>query len=285
MTDLKALKQSGFIPQRQEGLFCLRVKVTGGLVPVDKMLILADIAEKYGAGKLHLTSRQSVEIPFIKRKNIEAVRQRLSENGLAPADLRPGIRTIAACQGSEVCQCGLINSQDKAQMLQKRLVDEPERQIPIPHKFKIGITGCPNNCLKAEEHDIGLKGALIPSYNAEDCTHCGLCQKVCPAQAIKVSKTDLTYESDKCIHCGRCRNKCPENCWTGQEGIHLYFGGLFGNTIQAGRILGPTVTDDNAIVAIIQKALSYFETNGRKGERFGRTITRLGWDDFRSYME
>ena len=276
MTDVKELKKWGFIPQRQEGFFCLRVKVVGGTVPAGAMRAMADLAEKFGAGKLHLTSRQSVEIPFIKLENIDSFRRGLSEAGLAPANLGPGIRTISDCQGSELCRSGLINSQEKARLLQK-MADE--LTLKLPHKLKIGITGCHNNCLKAEEHDIGLKGAFFPTLSSpEKCNHCGICQQVCPSGAITTSETNLQYAADKCSHCGRCYNKCPEKCWTGREGVHLYLGGLFGNTVQSGRLVVPTITDDETLLAVIKKVLSYFEANGRPGERLGRLITRLGWE-------
>ncbi len=283
MADLKELKKWGFIPQRQAGFFCLRVKVVGGTIPADKIRLIAGLAEKFGAGKIHLTSRQSVEIPFIKLENVEAFRRGLSEAGLAPANLGPGIRTISACQGAELCRNGLIDAQEKARLMQKQLVDEFKTNLP--HKLKIGVTGCHNNCLKAEEHDIGLKGAFFPVYSApEKCTLCGICQDVCPSGAIAVTETDLRYEAGKCARCGRCYNKCPEKCWTGREGMHLYFGGFFGNTMQFGRPWGPTLTDDETLLATIKKALAYFEAKGRPGERLGRLINRLGWDDFQNYM-
>lgn len=283
MTDVKDLKKMGFIPQRQEGYFCLRVKIVGGAVPAETMRVIAGLAEKYGAGKLHLTSRQSIEIPFIKLENTETFSQALAEAGLAPANLGPGIRTIAACQGAELCRGGLINSQEKAKMLQKYFDEHP---ISLPHKFKIGVTGCANNCLKAEEHCIGLKGALIPLFSApEKCTHCGVCQNACPSGAITVTATELNFEAAKCSHCGRCHNKCPEKCWTGQPGTRLYFGGLFGYTIQFARPLGGTITDDEILLKTILKALGYFAAKGKPGERFGRLLGRLGWEDFQGYME
>ena len=36
----------------------------------------------------------------------------------------------------------------------------------LPHKFKFGVTGCQNNCLKAEENDVGIKGAIRVNWNS-----------------------------------------------------------------------------------------------------------------------
>lgn len=48
----------------------------------------------------------------------------------------------------------------------------------------------------------------------EDCIYCGICQKVCPADAIKVDRPDTTWELDafRCITCNECVLKCPKKC-------------------------------------------------------------------------
>lgn len=280
MTDYSALKRGGFIPQRQDGFFSLRIKVLGGRLEAENLTTLAALAETYGRGHVHLTTRQGLEIPFIRLGDIEAVKEALDEGGLRPASLAPGLRTMTACQGTSVCSSGLMAPQDMVETLDREL-DGCE----LPHKFKIGVTGCPNNCIKAEENDIGLKGALIPLWTAPDrCTHCGLCQKACPVQAIVVTKDDLSYDSEKCIHCGRCYNRCPEKCWSGRPGWHLYFGGLFGNNIQLGRRFFPTLTEDRDVLAAIGRGLEFFRQNGKKRERFGLTVDRVGWDKLEDFL-
>ena len=281
MTDYKELKREGFIPQRQEGLFSLRVKVLGGRLEAEDLNTLADIAENYGRGHVHLTSRQGLEIPFIRLGDIDEVKKALADNNLETAKLAPGLRTMTACQGASVCPSGLTAPQDLVETLDRELDGQG-----LPHKFKIGVTGCPNNCVKAEENDIGLKGAMIPLWTAPDrCTHCGICQKVCPAAAITVSKDDLAYDSEKCIHCGRCFNRCPEKCWSGRAGWHLYFGGLFGNVIQLGRRVFPTLTEDADVVAAVGRGLAFFRQHGHKRERFGMTIKRVGWDKLEEFLK
>jgi ech hydrogenase subunit F len=50
----------------------------------------------------------------------------------------------------------------------------------------------------------------------EDCIFCGICQRECPADAIKVSRPDGTWELDafRCITCNQCVLKCPKKCLT-----------------------------------------------------------------------
>ena len=72
--DYAALKKGGFMRQKQKNNFSLRLAVVGGNLTAENLRIIADVAEKYGDGHVHLTSRQSVEIPFIKLEQVEEVR-------------------------------------------------------------------------------------------------------------------------------------------------------------------------------------------------------------------
>lgn len=285
MATLKELKDGGFLPQKQKDRFSMRIKAVGGSVTAADMKILADVAEKYGAGKFHLTSRQTLEIPFIKLEDVETVRALLEGHGIEVAKLGPSVRTITACHGAALCPSGLIDTQAVAQLLQKNLADDPATRVTLPRKLKVGVTGCHNNCLKPEENDIGVKGACIPTYAQPDkCVHCGLCQKICPAGAIEVTKTELKYDAAKCYHCGRCFLKCPKHCWEGEIGMDVFAGGLFSNTIQPGRQIGFMLKDEAALLKTVRRALEWFSANAKPGERFGRALNRVGWENFNAFM-
>ena len=107
-----------------------------------------------GGGHVHLTSRQSIEIPFVKLDDIDAVKSSLAEENVEPGVCGPRVRTITACQGNAICPSGCIDTYALAKELDDRYFPRE-----LPHKFKFGITGCQNNFLKAEENDLGIKGA------------------------------------------------------------------------------------------------------------------------------
>lgn len=64
--DYAALKKGGFMRQKQKGCFSLRVAVVGGNLTAENIKTIAEVAEEYGHGYVHMTSRQGIEIPFIK---------------------------------------------------------------------------------------------------------------------------------------------------------------------------------------------------------------------------
>ena len=69
--DYSTLKKGGFMRQKQKNCFSLRLAVVGGNLTAENLKTIAEVADKYGDGHVHLTSRQSVEIPFIKLDDID----------------------------------------------------------------------------------------------------------------------------------------------------------------------------------------------------------------------
>lgn len=280
--DYKELKDNCFMRQADKDRFSLRLRIAGGNVETKYLQKVIEIADKYGDGNVHLTSRQCIEITNIKLEDIEAVKEELVKAGLRQGVCGARVRTITACQGASICQSGLIDT--------KSLAEEFDRLYyarEVPHKFKIGITGCRNNCLKAEENDVGVKGAMKPAWLKEKCTYCGLCETVCHPGAIQVDKANktLTYDESQCILCGRCVKKCPSQAWEGKSGFIVYFGGLFGNKIQIGEQLLPAVFSTQELHFIIEKTIEFFKEHGKKGERFGILLNRMGWDVFKKFLD
>ena len=72
--DYATLKKGGFMRQKQKNNFSLRLRTVGGHMSAEQLAKVAEVAEKYGEGYVHLTSRQGVEIPFIKLDQIEEVK-------------------------------------------------------------------------------------------------------------------------------------------------------------------------------------------------------------------
>jgi len=278
----KELKKGGFMQQIQKETFSLRLRVVGGQIQADHLKKIGEIADKFGEGYIHLTSRQSVEIPFVRFSEIDQVKSELAASGLQVGVCGPRVRTITACQGNKICPQGLINTTALATEIDKRYY-----AIELPHKFKFGITGCRNNCLKAEENDFGIKGGVKPAWNETACTFCGLCEAICPTAAIKVNKQEksLNFDESACIYCGKCLKSCPTEAWTGEHGFIVYFGGLFGNRIAIGKQLLPLIFNEADLHKVIEATLDFFQKNAKQGERLRTAIDRIGWDIFQRKVE
>jgi dissimilatory sulfite reductase (desulfoviridin) alpha/beta subunit len=280
--DYAALKKGGFMRQIQKDRFSMRLKVIGGQLTAEQLQTICTAAQKYGKGYIHLTSRQGVEIPFIALEDIEDVKKELAEGGVSVGVCGPRVRTVTACQGSAVCPSGTIETSGLARELDQRYFGRA-----LPHKFKIGITGCRNNCLKAEENDLGIKGGIAPAWKKENCTYCGVCEAVCPVKVIAVDKENSALACDEkgCVYCGKCVKSCPANAWEGKNGYLLSFGGMFGNEIKEGLRLLPLLFDKEQVFKAVDAAIRFYEQRGNPGERLGRTLSRVGTEMLKNDVE
>ena len=275
--DYASLKKGGFMRQKQKGYFSLRLAVVGGNLTAENIKTIAEVADKYGHGYVHMTSRQGVEIPFIRFEDIEEVRAKLSEGGVRPGVCGPRVRTVTACQGSEICPSGCIDSYGLAKEFDERYFGRE-----LPHKFKFGVTGCMNNCLKSEENDLGVKGGYIIDYKEDQCISCGVCIKACREGALTMENDKVVIDKEKCNNCGRCVKSCPADAWDFTPGYIVSFGGLFGNKIYKGEQIVPIIKDKDTLFRVADAAIDFFDKNANAGERFRLMLQRLGEDEFRT---
>ena len=82
--DYAALKKGGYMRQKQKGYGSLRLAVIGGNLTAENIKKVAEVAEKYGRGYVHMTSRQGIEIPFIKVEELAEVKEELAKGGVRP---------------------------------------------------------------------------------------------------------------------------------------------------------------------------------------------------------
>ena len=240
--DYASLKKGGFMRQKQKGYFSLRLQVVGGTLTTENLRIIQEVADRYGHGYVHLTSRQGVEIPFVRYEDIEIVKAELAKGGCKPGVCGPRVRTVTACQGNAVCPSGNIDTYKIAEKL-----DERYYARELPHKFKFGVTGCQNNCLKAEENDLGIKGALDVHWDEEKCTLCGVCEKACRVNAIEIKDGQLTMDASKCNYCG-----CQElsfRCMAGRQRLYGHLRGTFWQYDRPGIRNAPIDKNGGAVVS------------------------------------
>lgn len=273
--DYNTLKNGGFMRQRQKYLFSLRLHITGGNLTSEQLIALSEAAKKYGHGKVHLTARQGVEIPYIHLDDIEHIKEDLERAGLSHG-VRSKVRTVTACQGSTVCPSGLIDSQALAQQIDRRYYG-----MQMPHKFKFAVTGCPSNCLKTQENDIGITGGIEPALNRKDCLLCGLCAEVCPMDAIHFDGENIELRRESCNLCSDCISVCPSDAWTkGNAGYILYVGGKMGRRPRFADKLAELLSETQ-LFETIDRVINFYVEKGRPQERLGDTIERVGLEELR----
>lgn len=145
-----SLKGKGILAQKQDGYFAIRFLSKVGYFSADDMIALANLAKKYGNGELSLTSRLTIEIPYIKESNLKDLLKEASLKGLVIGGAGPTVRAVVACKGS-VCVHGLIDTR----ILGEKIENEFLGRV-LPNKFKIGVFGCVNSYGKAQSNDLAV---------------------------------------------------------------------------------------------------------------------------------
>lgn len=193
--DYDALKKRGFLRQKQDGFFILRTRMAGGNYSADHIRALAEIAKKYARGITHFTTRQGLEIPFIKYQDIDKVEKEIEKSGISTGTSGPRLRATTACPGNSWCKRGLIDTFTLFEKIEKKI--GMICGMDLPHKFKIAISGCPNKCTRAQASEIGIHAAVdieSPDKKIGYALYLGGCGGKTPRLGFRLDKVFIEEE-------------------------------------------------------------------------------------------
>lgn len=278
--DVKRVKGLGCLKdKRYEDVFNVRVITRNGNVSSDEQRLVADAADKFGSGRVTLTTRMTFEIQGVPYKNLDPLFAFLKEGGLETGGTGPKVRPIVSCKGT-TCVFGLIDTFALSEKMHERFYKAYHGTV-LPHKFKMAVGGCPNNCVKPELNDIGVIGQRVPHVDTEKCRACKKCavEVSCPMKAASTENGKLNINTEICNNCGRCIPKCPFGAITSEgEAYRVYIGGRWGKKTARAIPLSRIFTSQDDVLDVIEKAILLFRDEGIAGERFADTIERLGFD-------
>lgn len=262
-----------------------RVITRNGKITADEARTIAEAAELFGSGEVTMTSRLTMEIQGVPFDNIEPLREYLMQAGLETGGTGSKVRPVVSCKGT-TCQYGLIDTFGLSEEIHERFF-HGYANVKLPHKFKIAVGGCPNNCVKPDLNDLGIIGQRIPQVYMEKCRGCKICrvEKNCPINVAKVVDGKIVIDENSCNHCGRCIGKCPFNAFEDYtNGYRIYIGGRWGKKVAQGRYLEKVFTDKEEVLSVVEKAILLFREQGITGERFADTVARIGFENVQEQL-
>ena len=279
-SEIKRVKGLGCLwDKRFPDVFNVRVITRNGKITAAEQRAVAEAAEKFGSGEVTMTTRLTLEIQGVPYANLEDLFAFLAQAGLETGGTGSLVRPVVSCKGT-TCQYGLLDSFGLSEKLHERFY-RGYHNVTLPHKFKIAVGGCPNNCVKPDLNDLGIVGQRVPVIDIAKCRDCKVCQVEtnCPIHVAKLENGKLHIDPDACNHCGRCKGKCPFGVTEEfVDGYRIYLGGRWGKRVAHGHPMDKVFTSEEEVLDIVERAILFFRDEGITGERFADTIDRLGFD-------
>ena len=150
--DLKQdILEKGAIVQRDRETYAVAPHIPGGIVSAKTLRTIADVADRYQAQALKITSAQRIAIIGLPEEQLDAVWADLGEKQGAPIGLC--VRSVKICPGTDYCKRGQRDSVKVGLEM-----DEKYHGMELPWKLKMGVSGCANDCAEVCIKDVGLIG-------------------------------------------------------------------------------------------------------------------------------
>src|ERR687890_440260 len=170
--EVERLKWVGIYPQKQGGdAFMMRIKVPGGVLTPEQTRVVGKIAADFARGPvpnphfgnnfLDLTTRQDVQMHWIKMENVPEIWRRLEEIGITTVQAcGDSARNVLCCPVSGLGYDEAIDAYPVAQAISAYFTGNRE-YANLPRKFKMSVTGCLEDCAQAEINDVGMLPARL----------------------------------------------------------------------------------------------------------------------------
>src|SRR6056297_2575226 len=137
--------------------YMLRVAIPYGTLNSAQMRQLAMISERWDKGYGHFTTRQNIQFNWPRLRDVPDMLEALADVGMHAIQTSGNtIRNVTADHFAGAAADEIADPRPYAELLRQWSTDHPEFQF-LPRKFKIAVTGSPNDRAVTKAHDIGLR--------------------------------------------------------------------------------------------------------------------------------
>ncbi len=137
--------------------YMLRVPIPYGVMRADQLRALAEVAERFDRGYVHLTTRQNVQFHWIRLVDVPAILERLAEVELTPIQAcSNSIRNITSDPFAGIAPDEEVDPRPWCELLRQFLTLDPEFSF-LPRKFKMAVIGARRDRAMIRAHDVGIR--------------------------------------------------------------------------------------------------------------------------------
>lgn len=262
---------------------------------VDIIRFLCDLADKYADGFMRFTVRSNVEFSTGTEANVEPLIAELEAAGYPVGGTSNTVTAIAHTQGWLHCDIPATDASGVVKSLMDELIHD-FKNAEMPAKVRLSTSCCSINCGGQADLAIVVKHTRPPRINHDNLVNTCEMPKVvarCPVAAIRPTsvngKPSLMVVEEKCMYCGACFGACPsmEINHPEHSKFAIWVGGknsnartkpstmkLVAHGIPNNPPRWPEVAD------VVTRILGAYKAGGKKWERLGEWIDRIGWPAF-----
>jgi len=146
----------GYYSQRGGKLLMARLRIPAGILTPSQLKAIGYAAKKFANGKLHITTRQDIQIHNVPYQNSIKIIEYLKDFNISP---RGGggntVRNITACYLSGICPYEKFEVYKITWGLSEYLLSLDEA-YNLPRKYKVAFSGCERDCAGAGVNDVGF---------------------------------------------------------------------------------------------------------------------------------
>ncbi|WP_436910934.1 nitrite/sulfite reductase [Halosimplex marinum] len=153
----------------QESYFMMRIGTPNGVLEPGQLRVVGEIADEYARGPVDnpefggaycdWTTRQSIQLHWIKLEDIPAIFEKLEENGLSTQQAcGDSWRNIVGCPVAGKDEHEHIDAWPVAQDLHETFKGDDDH-TNLPRKWKVSVTGCDQGCGQGDINDLAFEPA------------------------------------------------------------------------------------------------------------------------------
>jgi dissimilatory sulfite reductase (desulfoviridin) alpha/beta subunit len=273
-------QRGGVIPERNKRLYTVRLRIPGGEITPDQILGIGRAARRLGAQSVHLTTRQTIEIPHLPIEDVPRLIKAVDKVGVTLGSEHEEVVNITACPGLDRCRLSNIETGSLLSRLNKAHFG---REMPM--RVRIAVSACPNGCTSERLSEIGITGLREPIRDEGQCTGCGTCALTCKEKAIVMVNGRLTLDTNLCVQCGMCIDTCPFHIIKGTMPHYMItIGGRRGRHPMLGRELIRVDSEDEAVM-VVERVVDWIYRYAYGGSILTDQLESMDFSSFKDRIE
>ena len=167
--DVERMKWYGVFERRQTpGYFMFRLRVPNGMLTAEQVAEVGRLSNQYGKGQVDITTRQNLQLRWIRIQDVPAIFDALDAVGLEYRQSgMDNVRNITGCPMAGLDPNELLDASPTARAIQAVIVGQHDFSN-LPRKFNVSVSGCRQDCATSQTNDLSLSPATrdgVPGFN------------------------------------------------------------------------------------------------------------------------